>query len=265
MNPILLYIIKDKYENIVGKLCFCCGIFLFSFIFVIIFLNSKKIEWGDMMDIYLVEDDKNLNLVLTSYLEKEGFQLRSFLSGQEARLYIKNPPDLWILDIMLPDIDGYQLIKEIKAHTPSVPVIFISARDADIDRVLGLELGSDDYLAKPFLPRELVIRAKNLLHRKRPPEAIINLSPYYINSSSRIVSYEDTSIDLTSKEYDLLLYLAKNPNRALSRDQILNHVWGNDYFGSDRVVDDLVRRLRKKTPFLDIETVYGYGYRVNVK
>ena len=217
------------------------------------------------MKIYLVEDDENLNLVLTSYLKKESFHVLSFLNGEDAMAYIDSPPDLWILDIMLPDIDGYQLIKEIKAKTPNIPVIFISARDADIDRVLGLELGSDDYLAKPFLPRELVIRAKNLLQRHNPSNSLINLPPYIINNNSRIVRFNNTPIDLTSKEYDLLLYLAENPNVALSREQILDHVWGDDYFGSDRVVDDLVRRLRKKTPNLDIETVYGYGYRVNVE
>ncbi|WP_339786454.1 response regulator transcription factor [Tissierella sp.] len=214
--------------------------------------------------IYLVEDDENLNLVLTSYLKKEGWNVVSFLNGLDAERSISTPPDLWILDIMLPDIDGYQLIKEIKSATPSIPVIFISARDADIDRVVGLELGSDDYLPKPFLPRELVIRARNLLDRfNTNASAISNLSPYAINDNSRVVKLGEKIIDLTSKEYDLLIYFAKNPSIALSREQILNHVWGNDYFGSDRVVDDLVRRLRKKMPDLDVETVYGYGYRVN--
>lgn len=189
--------------------------------------------------IYLVEDDKNLNLVLKSYLEKEGWQVKSYFNGEDARKDISNPPDLWVLDIMLPDIDGYQLIKEIKNTSPHLPVIFISARDADIDRVLGLELGSDDYLAKPFLPRELVIRARNLLERfYNKSYTVYNLPPYTINESSRIVKLGDEIIDLTSKEYDLLLYFAKNPNIALSRDQILNHIWGDDYFGSDRVVDD---------------------------
>lgn len=111
--------------------------------------------------IYLVEDDKNLNLILSTYLKKEGWIVTSFFTGEEALNSINNPPDIWILDIMLPDIDGYQIIKEIKSATPHIPVIFISARDADIDRILGLELGSDDYLSKPFLPRELVIRTKN--------------------------------------------------------------------------------------------------------
>lgn len=214
--------------------------------------------------IYLVEDDENLNLVLSSYLKKEGWNVKSFLNGEDAENTITTPPDLWILDIMLPDIDGYQLIKEIKSTTPDIPVIFISARDADIDRVVGLELGSDDYLAKPFLPRELVIRVKNLLDRLKPNlRTSHNLPPYTINEDSRIVSIENDIIDLTSKEYDMLLYFAKNPNIALSREQILDNIWGNDYFGSDRVVDDLIRRLRKKAPELDIETIYGYGYRVN--
>lgn len=214
--------------------------------------------------IYLVEDDENLNLVLSSYLKTEGWNVKSFLKGEDAKNTITTPPDLWILDIMLPDIDGYQLIKEIKSTTPDIPVIFISARDADIDRVVGLELGSDDYLAKPFLPRELVIRVKNLLDRLKPNlRTSHNLPPYTINEDSRIVSIENDIIDLTSKEYDMLLYFAKNPNIALSREQILDNIWGNDYFGSDRVVDDLIRRLRKKAPELDIETIYGYGYRVN--
>lgn len=212
--------------------------------------------------IYLVEDDKNLNLVLTSYLNKEGWDVVSFLNGGDAEKSIMNSPHLWILDIMLPDIDGYQLIKKIKLSTPNIPVIFISARDADIDRVVGLELGSDDYLSKPFLPRELVIRAKNLLDRYNPNSMINNLSPYTINDSSRLVNLGDKTIDLTSKEYDLLIYFSKNYGMALSREQILDHIWGSDYFGSDRVVDDLVRRLRKKMPKLDVETVYGYGYRV---
>ncbi|MCF6465991.1 response regulator transcription factor [Clostridium sp. Cult2] len=213
--------------------------------------------------IYLVEDDHNLNLVLTTYLKKEGWKVSSFLTGKEAKMAINNPPDLWILDIMLPDIDGYQLIKEIKLTSPNVPVIFISARDADIDRVLGLELGSDDYLAKPFLPRELVIRTKNLLDRVYGTNwEVLEIFPYTIEEKPRRVRLKDSVIDLTSKEFDLLLYFAKNQGIALSREQILQVIWGIDYFGTDRVVDDLVRRLRKKMPELRIETIYGYGYRM---
>lgn len=248
----------SNYVFVVG---FCFSLVKFGIII------TRKLR-GDFMSykIYLVEDDKNLNLVLTTYLEKEGWNITSFLTGKEAQAQISNPPDLWILDIMLPDIDGYQLIREIKVKTPNVPVIFISARDADIDRVVGLELGSDDYLPKPFLPRELVIRARNLLDRfKQEKSSLDSLPPYTINKESRLVSLNDETIDLTSKEYDLLIYLSNNQGVALSREQILNKIWGNDYFGSDRVVDDLIRRLRKKMPDLDLETVYGYGYRVNKK
>lgn len=213
--------------------------------------------------IYLVEDDKNLNLILSTYLKKEGWEVSSIFTGEEALNLISSPPDLWILDIMLPDIDGYQIINEIKASTPSIPVIFISARDADIDRILGLELGSDDYLSKPFLPRELVIRTKKLLERVYGTNTeVLVISPYIIDEKSRRVKMDDEIINLTSKEFDLLDFFIKNQNQALSRDQILKSVWGDDYFGTDRVVDDLVRRLRKKMPKLNIETIYGYGYRM---
>ncbi|WP_077369101.1 response regulator transcription factor [Anaerosalibacter sp. Marseille-P3206] len=213
--------------------------------------------------IYLVEDDNNLNLVLTSYLEKEGWKVSAFLTGEEAKKAINDPPDLWILDIMLPDINGYQLIQEIKLVSPNVPVIFISARDQDIDRVVGLELGSDDYLPKPFLPRELVIRTRNLLERVYGTDSQIQeIPPYSIDSGSRTVKLKDDILDLTSKEFDLLVYFVENQGLALSREQILNSIWGEDYFGTDRVVDDLVRRLRKKMPKLNLETIYGYGYRM---
>ncbi|AKL94206.1 transcriptional regulatory protein CssR [Clostridium aceticum] len=213
--------------------------------------------------IYLVEDDHNLNLVLTSYLQKEGWRVSSFSTGEAARQAIEQPPDLWVLDIMLPDIDGYQLIREIKAKNLQTPVIFISARDADIDRVVGLELGSDDYLPKPFLPRELVIRTRKLLERIHSSSTSVQIiPPYNIDEASRSAKLGDTMIDLTSKEFDLLILFIKNQGLAFSREQILINIWGDNYFGSDRVVDDLIRRLRKKMPSLSIETMYGYGYRM---
>jgi two-component system response regulator CssR len=225
-----------------------------------------------MYRIYLVEDEKNLNELLTSYLEKEGWKVTSFLTGVEAYEALKEtePPHIWILDIMLPDIDGFELLREIKAAHPDLPVIFISARDADLDRILGLELGSDDYLAKPFLPRELVIRTKKLLARVyekslslSPSETeLIKLPPYLIDVQRRMVKEAEKVIELTSKEFDLLLVFARNPACAFSREQLLQKVWGDDYFGSDRAVDDLVRRLRKKLPQLRIETIYGFGYRM---
>lgn len=130
--------------------------------------------------IYLVEDEDNLNELLTKYLENEGWNITSFTKGEDARKQMQPSPHLWILDIMLPDTDGYTLIKEIKEKDPDVPVIFISARDADIDRVLGLELGSNDYIAKPFLPRELIIRVQKLLELvyKEQPAAKKPASPF---------------------------------------------------------------------------------------
>jgi two-component system response regulator CssR len=202
-------------------------------------------------------------------LQQEGWQIRSFQNGEAARQAISEPPHLWILDIMLPQVDGYQLIREIKASSPDIPVIFISARDAELDRVIGLEMGSDDYLPKPFLPRELVIRARKLLERvygssstlargKQP----LSLPPYVIDELKRTVHCGHAEIELTTKEFDLLLLFAKHQGQALAREQILQQVWGEDYFGTDRVVDDLVRRLRKKLPDLRLETMYGYGYRM---
>ena len=219
-------------------------------------------------NIYLVEDEENLNIILTSYLQNEGWSVTSFLNGKAAQEQIHNGPHLWILDIMLPDIDGYQLIKEIKLHNDATPVIFISARDADLDRIIGLELGSDDYLSKPFLPRELIIRTKKLLDRvyknqdDKPKEENIMLGCYLIDENTREVSKDGEIIELTSKEFDLLIFFMNQRSQAFSREQILERVWGDDYFGNDRVVDDLLRRLRKKMPDLKIETLYGYGYRL---
>ncbi|WP_459168442.1 response regulator transcription factor [Natronospora cellulosivora (SeqCode)] len=218
--------------------------------------------------IYLLEDDKNLNQLLSSYLEKEGWQVTSFFTGEKAMKKIQDQPDLWILDIMLPDIDGYQVISHIKEHNQSTPVIFISARDADLDRIVGLEKGSDDYLAKPFLPRELVIRCSKILERvygdkNEFKESVEKYSIYKIDREHRgVIDDQENLLDLTSKEFDMFIFFLDNLQKLLSRDQILNVLWGDDYFGTDRVVDDLVRRLRKKMPLLKIETVYGYGYRL---
>ncbi|AGL00861.1 response regulator transcription factor [Desulfoscipio gibsoniae] len=222
-----------------------------------------------MYSVFLVEDEVNLCQILTTYLTKEGWTVRSFTDGQSALQAIEEQPHLWILDIMLPDIDGYQLLRSIKEASPEVPVIFISARDADLDRIIGLEMGGDDYLAKPFLPRELVLRAHRLLERvyksRESKRSAIDLQPYTLDEERRIALQGCYNIELTSKEYDMVLFFAKHRGQALSRDQIINHVWGEDYVGTDRSVDDLVRRLRRKMPELRIETIYGFGYRMTVK
>lgn len=220
--------------------------------------------------VYLVEDEENLSEVLKAYLEKEGWKIKVFNDGDQAKESIKDKPHLWILDIMLPGTDGYQLLKAIKEESDT-PVIFISARDQDLDRVLGLEMGSDDYLAKPFLPQELIIRTKKLLNRVYGVSSQelkkIELNRYSIDPIARIVTDDEATndeavIDLTTKEMDLILLLTADVGKAFSREKIIEHVWGDNYFGSERAVDDVVRRVRKKMPRIHLETLYGYGYRI---
>jgi two-component system response regulator CssR len=216
--------------------------------------------------IYLVEDEENLNDILKLYLQKEGFEVTSFLNGELARTNIDNKPDLWVLDIMLPDIDGFALLKEIKEKDKNIPVIFISARDADLDRIIGLEMGSDDYISKPFMPRELVIRVQKLLSRVYSSDKgseVVNIEGYSVDMNKRLVYQNGEEISMTSGEFDLLSLLLNKKGAAVTRDQIINILWGDSYFGSDRVVDDLVRRLRKKMSRLKVETIYGHGYRLS--
>ncbi|MDE7105705.1 MAG: response regulator transcription factor [Anaeroplasmataceae bacterium] len=223
-----------------------------------------------MYTVALVEDEKNLASLVVKYLCAEEYNVKWYSTGEDALKAISlESIDIWILDIMLPGIvSGYDLIKKIREHTPTMPVIFTSARDQDIDKIMGLELGSDDYLAKPYSIRELVLRVKNLLARTyqysttKTNKNEVAIGKYIIDKDRRSVLCEGKTLALTSKEYDLLSYLVDNPGKAFSRDQILNAVWGEDYFGSDRVVDDLLRRLRQKMPDLQIETIYGYGYRM---
>ena len=219
-----------------------------------------------MYKIALVEDEKNLASLITKYLTTDGYEVLYFKDGEEASKYLNNDVDLWILDIMLPGVvSGYDLIKLIRSKDEKKPVIFTSARDQDIDKIMGLELGSDDYLAKPYSIKELLLRIKNILRRSYPSNNqnnICNINGYLIDLDKRIVTENDVNINLTSKEFDLLLYFVQNRNKAFSREVILYAVWGDNYFGSDRVVDDLMRRLRQKMPNLIIETIYGYGYRL---
>jgi len=223
-----------------------------------------------MFKIAIVEDEKNLAALVEKYLKNEGYETLVFSNGEDAMENIDDSIHLWILDIMLPGIvTGYDLIKEIRKHNEAKPIIFTSARDQDIDKVMGLELGSDDYVSKPYSIRELTLRVKNLLARsyrniKENTANVLEFNDYVIDFDKRIVTENGENINLTSKEYDLLLFLLENKTKAFSRDQILDNVWGSDYFGSDRVVDDLMRRLRQKMPKLNVETIYGYGYRLLV-
>jgi two-component system, OmpR family, response regulator CssR len=213
--------------------------------------------------IHLVEDEENLAEVLKVYMEREGWSVGVFHNGEDAIKNVNQSCHLWVLDIMLPGIDGYEVLKKIKSYNDT-PVIFISARDQDLDRIIGLELGSDDYLAKPFLPRELIIRAKKLLNRvyEQTTTKKMEVSGYVIDSHNRKIFNDDKAIELTTKEIDVVLLLIEQLNQTLSREDILYQVWGRDYVGSTRAVDDVVRRIRKKMPRLNLETLYGYGYRI---
>lgn len=217
-----------------------------------------------MYKICLVEDEINLNNLIKSYLEKEGYEVINFYNGMETLNYISNHVDLWILDIMLGDeISGYDIIKKIRSMDSNVPVIFTSARDQDLDKIIGLELGSDDYITKPYSPKELVLRVNNIIKRVYVHDTPnIYYDNYEIEVDKRIVIDNGIEINLTTLEFDLLMLFVSNKNKSYSRDDILKLIWGDDYFGSDRVVDDLVRRLRKKMPKLHINTIYGYGYRL---
>ena len=219
------------------------------------------------MNVYkicLVEDEESLNNLMKSYIEKEGYEVIQFFKGLPALEYIgKEKIDLWILDIMLGDtISGYDLIKKIREFDKNVPVIFTSARDQDLDKILGLELGSDDYVTKPYSPKELVLRINNILKRVYSSSNKIKYENYEVDVDKRIVTHDGKEVNLTTLEFDLLYMFLNNKGKSYSRDDILNIIWGENYFGSDRVVDDLVRRLRKKMPKLHINTIYGFGYRL---
>lgn len=217
------------------------------------------------MNICFVEDELDLANLIKTYLVNAGYQVVHFDKGKDAISYIGEKIDLWILDIMLcDDINGYDIIKAIREKDKTVPVIFTSARDQDLDKIVGLELGSDDYITKPYSPKELVLRVNNIIKRvyKEQEANIIKYENYTVDADKRIVLSRNTEIKLTTLEFDLLYLFLTNKNKTFSRDEILNLVWGNDYFGSDRVVDDLVRRLRKKMPKLRVSTIYGYGYRL---
>lgn len=217
--------------------------------------------------IVLVEDEIDLNNLIKTYLEKAGYNVISYYNGKDALENINIKSHLWILDIMLPDdINGYDIIKKIRETNEMMPVIFTSARDKDLDKIIGLELGSDDYITKPYSPKELVLRVNNIIKRVYSNDlSKIKYNDYTIDIEKRTVSINDKELNLTTLEFDLLKMFITNKNKSFSRDDILNIIWGENYFGTDRVVDDLIRRLRRKMPDLNINTMYGYGYRLTWK
>ncbi|SEH47549.1 two-component system, OmpR family, response regulator CssR [Halobacillus karajensis] len=220
----------------------------------------------------LVEDDPNIRDIVKAYLEKEGYQVLAVDTAEKAwDIFQEKKPDIWVLDIMLPGMDGYEFCKKIR-QTSEVPIIIISAKDEEVDKILGLELGGDDYLTKPFSPRELVARTKRHLKRweamrlnAEEEQETIKVGALELNESERQAYFNGKEVEVTTKEFEMLKILASQENRAFSREELLIKVWGEDYYGSDRAVDDLIKRLRKKMKELPIETVWGHGYRLREK
>ena len=214
--------------------------------------------------ISIVEDEKDINNLVAQYLRKEGYEVHSYYTYEEASAHVADDDvHLWILDIMLDDKSGFDLIEEIRLQGPETPVISMSARDKEFDRIIGLEKGCDDYITKPFSPKELVLRVNNIIKRAyRDDNNRISIDGYELDEEQRKIYADNVEIELTTKEFDLLMMFIKNKGIAFSRDKILENVWDENYFGSDRVVDDTLRRLRKKLPNLNIHTIYGYGYRL---
>lgn len=214
--------------------------------------------------INIIDDEKNLNDLVRTYLENEGYRVYSFYTYDEALLHKDDDVHLWIIDIMLDKNSGFDLLNEIKECKPQMPIVFMSARDQEFDRIIGLEKGCDEYITKPFNIKELILRIHNILKRVYKDDPfLMNIDGYTIDEEKRKVLLGKDEIELTTKEYELLLFFIKNKSIAISREQVLSKVWDENYYGSDRVVDDTLRRLRKKMPNLNIKTIYGFGYRLD--
>ncbi len=221
--------------------------------------------------ILVVDDEPNIVELATLYLENEGYQVQAANDGEEAlRLFREHRPVLIILDIMLPVIDGWEVCRRVRAES-DVPIIILTAREAEVDKVVGLELGADDYLTKPFSPRELTARVKAVLRRYvRPaveqPVESLRSGELALDLARRSVTLSGQDIQLTAKEFDLLAVLAASPGIVFSREKLMEKVWGYDYYGDTRTVDVHVRHIREKLADSSdsprfIETVRGVGYR----
>ena len=216
--------------------------------------------------ILLVEDEENIADMLRGFFERDGFRFFHAITGVEALERLKTRQvSAVLLDLNLPGMDGVDVCKRIR-RTSDVPVIMLTARDSEVDTVVGLELGADDYVTKPFSPRELLARVKAVMRRteERPTErTVIEIDDFEIDSGRRrVTTPSGGQVDPTAREFDLLWYLAENRGLVLSRDQILEAVWGYDWFGETRTVDVHVRQLRKKLDGLPLHTVWGVGYRL---
>lgn len=233
----------------------------------------------DKQKILIVDDDENIAELVSMYLEKECYDTRMEHNGEDAlTAFAEYKPDLILLDLMLPGIDGYQVCREVRAKSQT-PVIMLSAKGEVFDKVLGLELGADDYIIKPFDSKELVARVKAVLRRyaqapaaaPEPVSSEINCVTYpdlVINLTNYSVEYKEQPIEMPPKEIELLYFLASNPNQVFTREQLLDNIWGYDYVGDTRTVDVHIKRLREKLPENDawgLSTVWGIGYKFDKK
>jgi DNA-binding response OmpR family regulator len=225
-----------------------------------------------MKHIFVVDDEKNIRDILQKYIEAEGFKVTLFSDGTNVFQEMQRlKPDLLIIDIMMPHLDGLELCKQIRKIS-DIPIIFVSARDGEFDRILGLELGGDDYLTKPFSPRELIVRMKIIFKRMEksvsaPEQTIINIRDVAINTERRYIEKDGQEIKFTTKEYDLFVFLARNKGKPFTREELLQFIWGYEFAGDGRLIDDLVKRVRKKLEnhesTVELSTIWGYGYRVD--
>lgn len=221
------------------------------------------------INILLAEDEERLRKLLVKYLKNENYNVFEAKNGKEAiELFEEQQIDLCILDVMMPIVDGWYTCKAIRKNS-DVPIIMLTARGEEEDKIFGFELGVDDYVTKPFSTRELLARVKALLKRSGKAEVKeeLQIGTMTINTASRIVTVEGEIVSLSPKEYDLLMFFIDHPNRALSREQILDRIWGYDCFGDDRTVDTVIKRIRKKlgTEGERIQTVRSVGYRFEVE
>ena len=217
--------------------------------------------------ILVVDDEKHIVELAKLYLQKEGYRVEDAYDGVEALAKIKSQqPALVVLDLMLPEMDGWEVCRRIREES-DIPIIMLTARGDDVDKIVGLEIGADDYLTKPFNPRELVARIRAVLRRYEKaarPEQVIKIGQVIIDPQRREVTVRDKPIELRTKEFDLLLTLAQHKGIVLSRDQLLDLVWGYDFYGQTRTVDVHIAHLRDKLAHSDlvIDTVWGIGYKL---
>lgn len=223
--------------------------------------------------ILVVDDDPNIVSLLKLYLTREQYTVLTASNGGEGlSLFQLESPSLVLLDVMMPGMDGWDVCRSIR-KTSSLPIIMLTAKDDTIDKVLGLELGADDYIVKPFEPKELIARIKAVLRRTQPkdaPSSALHYAQLVVDMEQFVVTYRGKALDLPPKEMELLHFLASNPNRVFTREQLLNQVWGFDYYGDSRTVDVHVKRLREKFEDCEalgwqIKTVWGVGYKFEVK